>query len=53
MGYSGMILGPALIGFFAEYTSLSLSISSVAFLLFAVSCFSSAISPRVAARPSL
>jgi hypothetical protein len=53
MGYTGVILGPALIGLLAEYTSLTLSISMIASLLFAVSYFSSAISFKKRARPGI
>jgi hypothetical protein len=32
MGYAGLILGPAIIGFGAQYTSLSLAMASLALL---------------------
>lgn len=44
-GYAGLLLGPAIIGFIAEATTLSIALTSVAFLVIAVGA-----SARVVAR---
>jgi MFS family permease len=46
MGYTGMLLGPAFIGFVAEATTLSFALGGIAFLLFGVALSAAAVAPK-------
>ncbi|MBA3239077.1 MAG: MFS transporter [Parachlamydiaceae bacterium] len=46
MGYTGMLLGPAFIGFVAEATTLSFALGGIAFLLVGVALSATAVAPK-------
>lgn len=46
MGYTGMLLGPAFIGFVAEATTLSFALGGIAILLIGVALSATAIAPK-------